>query len=156
MSRGASSATRTAKTTSRKSRTGRLATRTSYTLVHDKGVRQGRISLNRMVELMSTNAAKCFGLYPKKGTIAAGSDADIVIFDPEREHVLSAKTHHMATDYNLYEGTRVMGSPELVIARGKVIVEDDRFVGKPGSGVFLKRARYGEKLLNPAGHTMGR
>ncbi len=117
-------------------------------LVHDKGVRQGRISLNRMVELMSTNAAKVMGLYPKKGTIAAGSDADIVIFDPEREHVLSAETHHMPSDFNLYEGTRVVGAPELVIARGKVIVEDNVFVGKPGSGRFIARARYGEQLRN--------
>ena len=119
-------------------------------LVHDKGVRQGRISLNRMVELMSTNAAKAFGLYPKKGTIAAGSDADLIVFDPEREHVLSAETHHMPSDYNLYEGTRVVGAPELVLARGQVIIEDNRFVGKPGSGAFIKRARYGEQLRNIA------
>ena len=118
-------------------------------LVHDRGVRQGRISLNRMVELMAANPAKALGLYPKKGTIAAGSDADIVIFDPEREHVLSVETHHMPSDYNLYEGTRVVGAPELVIARGQVVVEDNRFVGKPGAGAFIERARYGEKLLNP-------
>ena len=108
-------------------------------LVHDGGVRTGRISLNRFVELTSTSPAKIFGLFPKKGTIAPGSDADIVIFDPNKKHVLSAKTHHMKVDYNPYEGREVTGRVETVLSRGRVIIENDRFVGKTGAGSFLKR-----------------
>jgi dihydropyrimidinase len=108
-------------------------------LVHDGGVARGRISLNRFVELTSTSPAKIFGLFPKKGTIAPGSDADIVLFDPNAEHVLSAKTHHMRVDYNPYEGRRVKGRVETVLSRGKVIVENGRFTGKAGAGNFLKR-----------------
>jgi dihydropyrimidinase len=107
--------------------------------VHDGGVRQGRISWNRFVELTSTSPAKIFGLFPKKGTIAPGSDADIVIFDPEKKHILSAKTHHMRVDYNPYEGREVTGRVETVLSRGRVIVENGRFTGKAGSGEFLKR-----------------
>ena len=87
-------------------------------MIHHFGVNEGRITLNRMVELLSTNPAKLFGLYPRKGTIAPGSDADIVIFDPEKEHTISAKTHHSKADYNLYEGTTVVGAPEVVMLRG--------------------------------------
>ena len=108
-------------------------------LVHDGGVRKGRITINRFVELTSTSPAKIFGLFPKKGTIAPGSDADIVIFDPAKKHVLSAKTHHMRVDYNPYEGREVTGKVETVLSRGKVIVEKDQFLGKPGDGSFLKR-----------------
>jgi len=115
-------------------------------MIHHFGVNEGRISLNRMVELLSTNAAKLFGLYPRKGTIAPGSDADIVIFDPEKEHTISAKTHHSAADYNLYEGTTVTGAPEIVMLRGNVLVEDGELVASPGIGQFVKRARFGEEL----------
>src|SRR5207302_8399215 len=94
-------------------------------MIHQFGVRGGRISLNRMVELLCTNPAKLFGLYPRKGTIAVGSDADIVVFDPEKRHVISAATQHSKTDYNLYEGTEVTGSPEVVLLRGQVLVEGD-------------------------------
>jgi len=112
---------------------------TRMSLVFDGGVRSGRISLNRFVELTSTSPAKIFGLFPKKGTIAPGSDADLVIFDPEKKHQISAKTHHMRVDYNPYEGREITGKVETVLSRGKVIVENDKFTGKAGSGEFLKR-----------------
>ena len=118
-------------------------------MIHHFGVNEGRITLNRMVDLLSTNAAKLFGLYPRKGTIAPGSDADIVIFDPEKEHTISAKTHHSAADYNLYEGTTVVGAPEIVMLRGTVLVSNDELVAEPGVGRFVKRARFG-KQLQPA------
>ncbi|HEX8142564.1 MAG TPA: dihydropyrimidinase [Pyrinomonadaceae bacterium] len=98
-----------------------------------------RLSLNRFVELTSTAAAKMFGLFPKKGTIAVGSDADIVIFDPEREQTISARTHHMNVDYSAYEGKRIRGVVETVLSRGRVVIEDGEYKGKPGDGRFLKR-----------------
>jgi len=113
---------------------------TRMSLVYDGGVRTGRLSLNRFVELTSTSPAKIFGLFPRKGTIAPGSDADIVIFNPNRNMVLSARTHHMKVDYNPYEGRTVTGVSETVLSRGKVIVENGAFVGKAGSGSFLVRA----------------
>lgn len=111
-------------------------------LVFNGGVVQGRISLNKFVDLTSTAAAKLFGLFPKKGTIAVGSDADIVIFDPEREEVISINnpcTHHMRVDYNTYEGFKVKGFSETVISRGQVVIEDTNYKGKPGYGNFIKR-----------------
>jgi dihydropyrimidinase len=115
-------------------------------MLHHFGVRQGRISMNRFVELVSTNPARFFGMYPRKGTIAVGSDADIVVFDPEKKVRISAETHHSNIDYNLFEGTEVSGAPETVLVRGQVIVESDQLVGKPGDGKFVKRARFGEEL----------
>jgi dihydropyrimidinase len=115
-------------------------------MIHEFGVREGRLSLNRMVELLATNPARLFGLYPRKGTIAVGSDADIVVFDPEKQVTLSAKTHHSKSDYNLFEGTTVTGSPEVVLLRGQVLVENDELVAAPGIGQFVKRARFGEEL----------
>src|SRR6266480_1470457 len=115
-------------------------------MIHEHGVRGGRISLNRMVELLSTNPARHFGLYPRKGTIAVGSDADLVVFDPERKVTISANTQHSKTDYNLYEGTEVTGSPETVLIRGHVLVEGGELVGQPGVGEFIRRARFGEEL----------
>ncbi|HET7449173.1 MAG TPA: dihydropyrimidinase [Gaiellaceae bacterium] len=115
-------------------------------MIHHFGVRDGRISLNRMVELLCTNPAKLFGLYPRKGTLAVGSDADVVVFDPDRRVTISAATHHSRSDYNLYEGTEVQGSPELVLLRGNVIVDGDQLLAKPGSGRFIKRARPNEEL----------
>jgi dihydropyrimidinase len=103
-----------------------------------------------MVELLATNPAKLFGLYPRKGTIAVGSDADIVVFDPERRHTISASTHHSKVDYSLYEGTEVTGTPELVLLRGQVLVEGDELVAWPGIGQFVARARFGEQLLPQA------
>ena len=112
---------------------------TRMSLVYDGGVRTGYISLNRFVELTSTAPAKIFGLYPRKGTIAPGTDADIVIFDPERQLTLSVKTLHMKVDYNPYEGRQVRGAPDTVLSRGRVIVEAGRFVGRAGGGSFIKR-----------------
>jgi dihydropyrimidinase len=111
-------------------------------LIYDGGVVQKRISLNRFVELTSTAAAKIFGLFPRKGTIAVGSDADIVIFDPNRERTISAKSHHMRVDYSAYEGRTVRGVTETVLSRGNVIVENGTFKGKAGSGQFLKRGTF--------------
>jgi dihydropyrimidinase len=108
-------------------------------LIYDGGVVQNRITVNRFVELTSTAAAKIFGLFPKKGTIAVGSDADIVVFDPNREQIISAKTHHMHVDYSAYEGRKVRGVTEVVLSRGNVIVENGEFKGKAGEGKFLKR-----------------
>ena len=109
-------------------------------------MRARRISLNRMVELLCTNPAKLFGLYPRKGTIAVGSDADIVVFDPERKLTISAASQRSRTDYNLYEGSEVTGTPEVVLLRGKVLVENDELVAEPGIGRFVKRAKFGEEL----------
>src|SRR3989442_8577421 len=113
---------------------------TRMSLVYDGGVRTGRISLNRFVELTSTSPAKIFGLFPRKGTIAPGSDADIVIFDPNRTSTLSARTLHMKVDYNPYEGRQVTGVSETVLSRGCVIIDNGTFTGRAGGGNFLKRA----------------
>jgi dihydropyrimidinase len=111
-------------------------------LIFDGGVVQKRIGLNRFVELTSTAAAKIFGLFPRKGTIAVGSDGDIVIFNPDREQLISASTHHMRVDYSAYEGRRVRGVSEIVMSRGNVVVEDGTFKGKAGDGRFLKRSAF--------------
>src|SRR5215203_2382595 len=108
-------------------------------LIYNGGVVENRISLNRFVELTSTAAAKMFGLFPKKGTIAVGSDADIVIFDPQKEQTLSVKTHHMNVDYSSYEGWKVRGKVETVLSRGRVVIENGEHKGKAGDGMFLKR-----------------
>jgi dihydropyrimidinase len=113
---------------------------TRMSLVYDGGVRTGRISLNRWVELTSTSPARIFGLFPRKGTLAPGSDADIVIFNPAKKQKLSVKTLHMKVDYNPYEGREVYGVSETVISRGKVIVENGRFTGRAGAGSFIKRS----------------
>jgi dihydropyrimidinase len=112
---------------------------TRMSLVYDGGVRTGKISLNRFVELTSTSPAKIFGLFPRKGTIAPGSDADLVVFDPEKTQRLSARTLHMKVDYNPYEGREVTGVTETVISRGRVVVDGGRFTGRAGAGAFLKR-----------------
>jgi dihydropyrimidinase len=117
-----------------------------YTLLYDGGVRAGQITLNRFVELVATAPAKLFGLYPRKGTIAPGSDADIVVFDPDTERVLSASTHHMNVDYSCYEGRSVHGLPEVVLQRGNVLVDHGKFLGQPGQGRFLSRSRSGTSL----------
>jgi len=115
-------------------------------MLHHFGVSEGRITLNRLVELTSTNIAKLFGLYPRKGTIAPGSDADLVVWDPDKKHTISAATHHTNVNYNLFEGTEVVGAPEIVLVRGQVIVEGDRLMAEPGAGQFVKRARFGQEL----------
>src|SRR5687768_17128556 len=114
---------------------------TRMSLVYDGGVKSGRISLNRFVELTSTSPAKIFGLFPRKGTIAPGSDADIVIFDPAKRWKISQKTMHMKVDYNPYEGREVTGATETVLSRGRVIIDKGKFTGKAGAGSFLRRAQ---------------
>src|SRR5215212_6690510 len=113
---------------------------TRISLVYDGGVRPGRITLNRFVELTSTSPAKIFGLFPRKGTIAPGSDADLVVFDPNRTITLAAKTLHMNVDYNPYEGRQVTGATDTVLSRGALVIENGAFVGRKGAGSFLKRA----------------
>ena len=108
-------------------------------LIYNGGVVENKISLNRFVELTSTAAAKMFGLFPKKGTIAVGSDADIIIFNPEKEQTISAQTHHMNVDYSAYEGKKIKGVVETVLSRGRVCIENGEYKGKPGDGKFLKR-----------------
>ncbi len=103
------------------------------------GVNSGRMSASRFVELHCTNPAKIFGMYPKKGTIAVGSDADIVVWNPDKEHTISAKTHHMRVDYNVYEGMNVRGMPEKVYLRGKKVVDGDQWTGEKGKGQFVAR-----------------
>src|ERR1700738_302787 len=109
-------------------------------LIYSGGVAGGRFSVNRFVELVSTTPAKLFGLYPRKGTIAVGSDADIVIFDPNEEMTISASSHHMRVDYSMFEGIQVMGMPVTVLSRGRVVVESDKFLGRAGAGEFVKRS----------------
>jgi dihydropyrimidinase len=108
-------------------------------LVYSGGVHGGRFSPNRFVQLVSTAPAKLFGLYPRKGTVAVGSDADLIVFDADEEQTISVKTHHMRVDYSMFEGTRVKGVTKTVLSRGRVIVENGKFVGKVGAGQFLKR-----------------
>ena len=107
-------------------------------VIFQEGVLKRGLSLQRFVEVVSTNAAKLFGFYPKKGVIAPGSDADIVIIDPDKKHSLNAADLHMGTDLSVFEGMEVTGWPVVTILRGKVIVENEKFVGKPGQGEFVK------------------
>ncbi len=108
-------------------------------LLFSEGVNKNRITLNKYVEVSSTNAAKIFGMYPQKGTIAIGSDADIVIIDPKEKHTISAKTHHMNVDYSSYEGWELTGKIKTVLLRGKIAVNDDKLMLKKGYGKFVKR-----------------
>jgi len=109
-------------------------------LLHDGGVVDGRISKERWVEIISTAPAKLFGMYPRKGAIAVGSDADIVVYDPNAKRTISAATHHMDVDYSCYEGRTVQGRSDIVLSRGAVIVRDGEFTGRRGHGRFIKRA----------------
>ena len=108
-------------------------------LLFEGGVNQKRITLNRWVEITSTAPAKMFGLYPRKGTIEVGSDADIVIWNPDAEHVISVKTHHMRVDYSMYEGFSIKGNAETVLSRGEVLIDNGTWTGKAGRGQFVKR-----------------
>ncbi|WP_110111244.1 dihydropyrimidinase [Bacillus sp. CGMCC 1.16541] len=118
------------------------------TILFSEGVKKGRITLNQFVDITSTRIAKLFGLHPKKGTISVGADADIVIFDPNVERTISAKTHHMAVDYNAFEGMNVTGEPISVLCRGEFVVKDKKYVGKQGYGQYLKRAKYNSTQEN--------
>lgn len=103
------------------------------------GVNSGKISPSRFVELNCTNPARIFGMYPQKGTIAVGADADIVVWDPKKSKTLSVKSQHMRCDYNLFEGLRVKGMPVMVFQRGKKLVDGDQWFGKNGEGKFVAR-----------------
>jgi dihydropyrimidinase len=109
-------------------------------LLHDGGVVGGHFTKERWVEVISTAPAKLFGMYPRKGAIAIGSDADLVIYDPNRRHTISAKTHHMDVDYSCYEGRDVQGGSDVVLSRGSTVVRDGQFTGRAGHGLFLKRS----------------
>ncbi|VDA99409.1 Dihydropyrimidinase @ D-hydantoinase [Olavius algarvensis spirochete endosymbiont] len=117
-----------------------------FTVLWHVGVNSGLIGPERFVALASTNAAKIFGLYPRKGTISVGSDADIVLFDPNKKHKISAGTHHMNVDYNVYEGLEVKGWPVQVFVRGRLLVEDGEWLGEAGFGKFISRTEMGRVL----------
>jgi len=108
-------------------------------LLYTYGVKRGRLDLERFVDAASRRAAKLFGLFPRKGTIAVGSDADLVVYDPNYRGVVSVKTQHMNNDYNGFEGMEIEGRPAVVTVRGKVQVRDGKFVGERGRGKLLKR-----------------
>ncbi len=109
--------------------------------LYSEGVRKGKISLEKFVEVSSTNAAKIFGMYPRKGTLAIGSDADIVVFNPDKKHTISVKTHHMNVDYSAYEGWEVTGKTETVLLRGKIAIENEECKLKAGDGRFIPRGK---------------
>ena len=112
-------------------------------LLHHHGVGAGKITLNRFVEIVSTAPARIFGMWPKKGAIVQGSDADIVVWDPKAEHLITAKTHHMRVDYSMFEGFKVIGNARQVFSRGELIVENGQYVGRVGRGQYLRRAARG-------------
>jgi dihydropyrimidinase len=112
-------------------------------LIYHHGVNSGRISLNRFVEITSTAPARIFGMYPRKGEIAAGSDADLVIWDPNAAYTISSRTHHMRVDYSMFEGFEVRGNAQTVLSRGEAIVDAGQFLGKPGRGQYLRRTARG-------------
>ena len=109
-------------------------------LLHDGGVVAGRITKERWVEIISTAPARLFGMYPRKGAVAVGADADLVVYDPNATRTISAKTHHMDVDYSCYEGREVRGRSDVVLSRGSVIVRNGEFTGRKGHGRFVKRA----------------
>ncbi len=117
-----------------------------YVVLWQLGVNSGLITPERFVALSSTNAAKIFGMYPKKGTLSVGADADIVLFDPKRKHTISADTHHMNVDYNVYEGLEVTGWPVRVLSRGRTLVADGEWLGEAGYGQFVSRKTGGAVL----------
>ncbi|NFT92371.1 dihydropyrimidinase [Clostridium botulinum] len=116
-------------------------------LIFSEGVMNGRISINKFVDLCCTKPAKIFGLYPKKGTIQVGSDGDIVIIDPQKEVIMSNSNLHSNVDYSAYEGIKVKGYPIMTISRGKIIVRDNKFIGKKGYGKFIKRSKVNLKSI---------
>jgi dihydropyrimidinase len=110
-------------------------------VIYSEGVAGGRISLTQMVRYLCAEPARIFGLYPEKGTIIPGADADLVIMDPHAEHVLSISGMHTACDYSCYEGMRLRGRIEKVFSRGRMIVRDNEFIGSKGYGHYLRRHR---------------
>jgi dihydropyrimidinase len=108
-------------------------------LLHDGGVVAGRITKERWVEIISTAPARLFGLWPRKGAVTVGADADLVVYDPNRKRTISAKTHHMDVDYSCYEGRSIQGAADVVMSRGSVVVRGGEFTGRKGAGQFLKR-----------------
>jgi dihydropyrimidinase len=115
-------------------------------LLHSGGVVGGRLTPNRWVEVISAAPARMFGLEGRKGVVGVGADADVVVYDPQARATISAKTHHMDVDYSVYEGREVTGGAEIVLSRGKVIVDGDEWLGAAGDGRFLKRAPTGALL----------
>ena len=115
-------------------------------LLHSGGVVEGHLTPNRWVEVISAAPARMFGLSGRKGVVAVGADADLVVYDPSARHTISAKTHHMGVDYSTYEGREVIGRAETVLSRGKVIVDGDEWLGAAGDGRFLKRQPTGSLL----------
>ena len=111
-------------------------------LMYTYGVLKNRISLNRFVQIMSASPAKIFGMYPRKGTIAPGSDADLVLFDPHRENVISAKTSRQRCDYSAFEGWKTQGEAVSVLTRGEWALKDGKAVIRSGAERFVKRSRY--------------
>ena len=122
---------------------------TRLPILFSKGVSKGRITLNEFVALTSTNHAKTYGLYPKKGTIAVGSDADIALWDPKRAVTISRKMLHGGCDYTPYEGTKVTGWPVSTMLRGKFVVRDGKLAGKAGDGAYVAREK--SQLAVPRG-----
>jgi dihydropyrimidinase len=114
--------------------------------MHSGGVAGGHLTPNRWVEVLSTAPARMFGLEGRKGVVAVGADADLVVYDPNAKHTISATTHHMDVDYSTYEGWEVTGQVETVLSRGKVIVDGDEWLGAAGDGRFLKRSPTGAAL----------
>lgn len=110
-------------------------------MLYSEGVTKGKITLNKFVEVTSTNAAKIFGMFPRKGTIAVGSDADLLIFDPNALHTISVNSHHMNVNYSAYEGWEVTGKCKTVLLRGKVVIENKKCMAAKGYGKFIKRDR---------------
>jgi dihydropyrimidinase len=115
-------------------------------LIHDGGVVTGRMTRERWVEILSAAPARMFGLAGRKGVVAAGADADLVIYDPKRKHTISARSHHMDVDYSCYEGRGVTGGSDVVLSRGKVVVDTGKWTGEKGWGKFLKRKTAREYL----------
>jgi dihydropyrimidinase len=125
---------------------GHPAVENRMELLFSEGVHKGKISLNKYVEVSSTNAAKIFGMFPKKGTIAIGSDADIILIDPNVKHTISVKTHHMNVDYSAYEGWELTGKIKTVLLRGKVAIENNECKVEKGYGQFIKRSKVDGKI----------
>jgi dihydropyrimidinase len=115
-------------------------------LLYSEGVHKGKITLNKYVEVACTNPAKIFGMFPRKGTLAPGSDADMVIFDPNEAHTLSVSTHHMNVDYSAYEGWPVTGKVKTVILRGRVAIDKEECLVEKGYGKFIKRNKVEQKI----------